>query len=221
MRMSRRAGLIGGAPVDPLTALFQDLTVLTYNNNGAVWGINSSSAAQATFTATDYVSSSSTCYMFSVSYGNIGIYKVVNRSTITQLYKQSTSYGGYRSVTTPVSATYGYANAAASSAYDMVRGATMMLVQFPNFSTSDVDSLLGAITGAQLAQRNNSSTGNVRTTNKTHKLALVAYGSYLDIVDGNTYDLIKQCGSSRASTISGSYLQTATTVYGGSIVGLD
>lgn len=209
--MSRRAGLLATENKPPLVKLFEAATVLT------IGGVNSATLTNATI-ALGNAPQSGTCYMFSISNGEIGIYKVVNRTNITQLYKSDADYGGYQVRVQPMPPRYWYAPTAAGTAVTTY-GATMMLLTFSGYSDAQVDALLGSVNTAAIASREANTTGLLRVNSTIDPILLVAYDAYCDILDGS-WELVKQCGAARASTINGSNLEAAERVYGGSIIGI-
>lgn len=120
--------------------------------------------------------------------------------------------------------------------YENVYGASLLVVKFPNFAEADIDSLLSGMTLTRLAGRSASSTGNVRTTNKTHDFYITTRwkgnsggqggpsadtGFVIWECDGTQYSELHQVTPNyHPGAISGNYL-TLSSTYSGSIFALD
>jgi len=121
-------------------------------------------------------------------------------------------------------------------AYETIYGCSLLVVTFPHFAESDIDSLLTNMTLTRLAGRSASSAGNVRTTNKTHDFYITTRwkgnsggqggpsadtGFVIWECDGTQYTELNQVTPNyHPGTVSGNYLTIGST-YSGSLAALD
>lgn len=201
-------------PIPPtLSTLFQKMSVIR------TVGRNASSSTTVYFTSSQ-IPATGIYYIFSVFNGYVGIWKLVNGTVVaTPIKKQSASYGGlYYNTNTNNLFYYSGGYGSGTSSATGVRGCTLAMVQFPTFSDTTVDQILGAITLSRLAYRNTNTPSAVSTNNTSKDFILATKDTAFDIRDGSTWEKIAGTESDAAS-ISGSNL-TLGSVYGGSIIGI-
>lgn len=184
-------------------------------------GVNSTSGTYTNF-ASSSLPQSGTVYVFSVCYGEVGIWKFTNRViNTTPIVKTSPDYGGLRYSTDKDYYTYNSTWATGTgTAGTSVRGHTFVCLQFAsNYSTSDIEDILTNMMVTGLSKQNSYTAAVVSTTDKTNIVYLATKASNADfwIPNGSSYNKIKGT-SSAAATVSGDTLSLGS-VNGGSILG--
>ena len=175
-----------------------------------------------------------TAYFLSICNGYMGIWKAKSSGvTTTPIISMSDSYGGICVSGTGAS----YNHSGYTSTYSTVYGATLVLVRFPSYTEEQVDAVLSAMTLTRIAGRNASSTGYVRSTNKTHDFYLTTRykangssytgagtdpGLVIWECDGSTWTKLNQVTPDwQAGAVSSGYLTLGAGTYGASLIAID
>ena len=211
-----------------LRELLLDMTLIT--------GVARNTSTTGTVGALGYTSLAVTAYCLSICNGYMGIWKAKSSGiTTTPIKSMSNDYGGINVSGTAISyKNSGYGTAAGG---DSVYGATLVLVRFPSYTEAQIDAVLGAMTLTRIAGRNSSSTGYVRTQDKTHDFYLTTRykatgssytGSGTDPglviweCDGSTWTKLNQVTPDwQAGAVSSGYLTLGAGTYGASLIAID
>lgn len=229
--------LIGGTAytisfLPSLEDVMRDMTIYKVNMS------YSNPADYLTGSAGTYEPTSGTYYCLSCCNGNMGIWRIRHTGTSksaavqTPINCSSTSESGLGEQTETSTGTYhyyyssGFKSGSASYYATKTYAKGLVFVQFPNYTPEQVDAVLSAATMTKIVGRNSTSTGTVRTTNKTRKFYLAARVSTgstkafdLWYCDGSTYTKVVGTTTAAAS-VSGSYLTLGST-YGCGITAID
>lgn len=244
--------LVGGTAHDiafvhtlpSLEDVLKDMTLLVYNGNNIDGSIN---AATYGFVYTGYWPKSVTDvyphYIIAMCDGNTAIIKAENVDSLYYIKYNWNNYNVSIKRNTYESINYRYVECEYNTqtqvlTADQVYGASVIAVQFPHYSDTDVDAVLGGMTITKVAGRDSSSRGYVRTnTDKGHQFYITTKyktngTSYTGSDPGNTGFVIWSCDGTtwtklnqvtpnwQAGNVSSGYL-TLGSCYGGSIVALD
>jgi len=181
--------------------------------------------------------SNDTYYLFSIYYGNIGVWKIKNRVPVsTPLYlKSDTPYRGgiyVQIINDVIEKVYyrtgqyasGSATSSGTSSFTAVYGGTMFICYFPSYTEEIIDNIFKNSLYYRISGRDTSEYADISTTNKTHQIYIASqYDSVarLDVyvVENNTYIYLNGTRS-RASSSTETTI-TIPSVYGGSIIGMD
>ena len=182
------------------------------------------------------LSTAGTYYAFSFYIGYLTISKLVSTGsaiTKTNLFKANSSYTDLF-----VSGNVVYlskrGNTTSVSNVDYFRAGSLLVVQFPGYSVSQIDALLSAVTATNRGGFDNSSTSNLYSSTSyfTGKIALVAVGTNIAFVSiPSTSTKTVLFSETSLSNTSLLYMTTSqlgysengtslTGVYGGSLIQL-